>query len=99
MREPLHTEDLKLVERTGAQGLALLRLQGKVLPYLNLAARPFVGGPVQCPAYPEVPVSGVSPESINGRALAAQDEGWKVSLAKHPRLAGAPASPTPWAPP
>jgi hypothetical protein len=50
----------------------------------------FAGGPVQCPAYPEVSVFGVSVEVLKGKALGAGDEGWKVALGKHPRLAGAP---------
>ena len=78
-----------VVERTGPDGLALLRVRGQKLAYLNLAAA-FSGGPVQCPAYPEVSVFGVAVETIKGRAMAAKDDGWSVSLGKHPRLAGAP---------
>jgi tetratricopeptide (TPR) repeat protein len=77
------------VERTGTEGLALLRVKNQRLPYLNLATA-FAGGPVHCPAFPEVSVFGVSLENIAGRALAPQDDGWKVSLLKHPRLPGAP---------
>jgi hypothetical protein len=77
------------VERSGAEGLALLRLAGQKMAYVNLAEQ-FAGGGVQCPAYPEVSVFGVAVEVIKGRALAAQDEGWKVALGKHPRLPGAP---------
>jgi hypothetical protein len=77
------------VERSGTEGLALLRLTGQRMAYVNPAEQ-FPGGPVQCPAYPEVSVFGVAVEVIKGRALALQDEGWKVSLSKHPRLPGAP---------
>ena len=41
------------VERTGAEGLALLRVKGQRVSYLNLATQ-FAGGNVQCPAFPEV---------------------------------------------
>jgi hypothetical protein len=77
------------VERSGAEGLALLRLTGQRMAYVNPAAQ-FPGGPVQCPAYPEVSVFGVAVEVIKGRALASHDDGWKVALGKHPRLPGAP---------
>lgn len=77
------------VERSGPEGLALLRLSGQKMAYVNLA-NGFAGGAVQCPAYPEVSVFGVAVEVIKGRALGAQDEGWKVMLGKHPRLPGAP---------
>jgi hypothetical protein len=77
------------VERTGSEGLALLRVSGQKMAYLNLAPQ-FAGGAVQCPAYPEVSVFGVSVEVLKGKALGVADEGWKVSLGKHPRLPGAP---------
>jgi hypothetical protein len=77
------------VERTGAEGLALLRVKGQRVSYLNLATQ-FAGGNVQCPAFPEVSVFGVTLESIGGKANKPQDEGWKVALNKHPRLPGAP---------
>lgn len=76
------------VERA-ADGLALLRVKGQRLPYLNLA-NAFTGGPIHCPAFPEVSVFGANLETLTGRALAPQEEGWKVSLLKHPRLPGAP---------
>lgn len=76
------------VERSG-EGLALLRVTGQRMAYVNPAAQ-FPGGPVQCPAYPEVSVFGVAIEVLKGRALASQDDGWKVVLGKHPRLPGAP---------
>jgi S1-C subfamily serine protease len=77
------------VERTGTEGLALLRIRGQKMAYVNLAQQ-FAGGAVQCPAYPEVSVFGVSVEVLKGKTLGTSDEGWKVSLGKHPRLAGAP---------
>jgi hypothetical protein len=77
------------MERTGDQGLALLRVKGSKVSYLNLAAA-FPGGTVQCPAFPDVSVFGVTMETIAGKANKPQDEGWKVALNKHPRLPGAP---------
>jgi tetratricopeptide (TPR) repeat protein len=77
------------VERTGDEGLALLRVKGQRLSYLNLATA-FAGGAVQCPAFPEVSVFGVTMETIAGKANKPQEEGWKVALNKHPRLPGAP---------
>jgi hypothetical protein len=77
------------VERTGDEGLALLRVKAGRLSYLNLAAA-FDGGDVQCPAFPDVSVFGVTIESISGKALKPRDDGWKVALTKHPRLPGAP---------
>ena len=77
------------VERTGDEGLALLRVKSGRLPYLNLASG-FDGGNIQCPAFPEVSVFGVNVESIPGKALKPQEQGWKVALNKHPRLPGAP---------
>ena len=64
-------------------------MKGQRLSYLNLA-NAFSGGPIHCPAFPEVSVFGASLENLTGRALAPQDEGWKISLLKHPRLPGAP---------
>jgi hypothetical protein len=78
------------VERAGDDGLALLRVRGRRLSYLNLAAQ-FDGGTISCPAFPEVSVFGVEVESIPGKALKPQQEkGWRVALNKHPRLPGAP---------
>ncbi|MDB5319784.1 MAG: hypothetical protein JWN40_1415 [Phycisphaerales bacterium] len=77
------------VERTGTEGLALLRVKGQKVSYLNLATQ-FAGGNIQCPAFPEVSVFGVTMESITGKALKPTEEGWKVALNKHPRLPGAP---------
>jgi hypothetical protein len=77
------------VERTGAEGLALLRVQGRKMSYLNLATQ-FAGGTVQCPAFPEVSVFGVTMDTIAGKTLKPTEEGWKVALNKHPRLPGAP---------
>jgi hypothetical protein len=77
------------VERTGDEGLALLRVKGQTFAYVNLATQ-FAGGPIKCPAYPEVSVFGVTLETIQGRALAAKDDGWQISLGRHPRLPGAP---------
>ncbi|HEY7119963.1 MAG TPA: trypsin-like peptidase domain-containing protein, partial [Tepidisphaeraceae bacterium] len=77
------------VERTGPEGLALLRVKGQKLSYLNLSTA-FAGGAVTCPAFPEISVFGVSIESIRGHAAAPKDQGWKVALGKHPRLPGSP---------
>jgi tetratricopeptide (TPR) repeat protein len=77
------------VERTEDEGLALLKVQGQKMAYVNLATA-FDGGPVRCPAFPEVSVFGVNLETIQGRAVAAKDDGWQVALGKHPRLPGAP---------
>jgi hypothetical protein len=77
------------VVRTDDSGLALLRVEGKKFAYLNLAAA-FPGGPVQCPAFPEVSVFGVSLETLRGTATSPKGDAWKVALAKHPRLPGAP---------
>jgi hypothetical protein len=77
------------VERVGDEGLALLRAKGQRFAYLNVATQ-FNGGPIKCPAYPEVSVFGVTLEMIQGRALAVKDEGWQVALSRHPRLPGAP---------
>ena len=76
------------VERA-ADGLALLRVKGQRLAYLNLA-NAFTGGPIHCPAFPEVSVFGANLENLTGRALAPQEDGWKVALLKHPRLPGSP---------
>jgi hypothetical protein len=59
------------------------------MSYLNLATQ-FAGGNVQCPAFPEVSVFGVTMDTIAGKALKPTEEGWKVALNKHPRLPGAP---------
>jgi hypothetical protein len=72
-----------------ADGLALLRVKGQRLAYLNLATA-FTGGPIHCPAFPEVSVFGANLETLTGRALAPQEDGWKIALLKHPRLPGAP---------
>jgi len=77
------------LERTGPEGLALLRVPGQHFAYVNLATG-FNGGNVRCPAFPEVSIFGVTLEVIAGRALKPQADGWKVALNKHPRLPGAP---------
>jgi hypothetical protein len=76
------------VERAGGD-LALVRLRGRAMSYLNLAET-FDGGPVQCPAYPDLSIFGVTLETLAGRANAPKADEWTVSLSRHPRLAGSP---------
>jgi hypothetical protein len=77
------------VERIGDDGLALLKISDKKLNYLNLA-NDFSGGAVHCMAFPDVGVFGIAVETLSGNATAPREDGWKISLSKHPRLPGAP---------
>jgi hypothetical protein len=77
-----------VVERADGD-LALVRVRGQAMSYLNLAES-FAGGPVQCPAYPEVSIFGVSLETLTGRATAPKPDDWTISLARHPRIPGSP---------
>jgi len=74
--------------RDAAANLALLRLPGQRLPYLNLAAA-FAGGDVQCAGFPTVSLFDPVADLIPGRAVPPRAS-WAVMLTKHPRLAGAP---------
>jgi hypothetical protein len=67
--------------------LALLRIKGQSMPYLNLATS-FTGGEVTGWGYPEVSIFAPTPEAIPGSTQAPKGESWKVSLRRHPRLAG-----------
>ena len=77
----------EFVRKDPATGLALLRVSGQRLRYLNLADQ-FAGGEVQCWGYPEVSIFNVAPQGFSGNA-AAPKANWSVSLQRHPRLSGA----------
>ena len=66
-------------------GLALLKVAGRPLAYLPIAAS-FKGGAVTCIGFPEVRLFSSSSDTIPG-AIASPGV---VSLSRHPRLAGAP---------
>jgi hypothetical protein len=83
-----NTLDAELVRRDPAVGLALLRVKGQRLPYLNLAGS-FAGGDVICWGFPDVNIFNPAPDSITGKSVAPKSDKWTVALARHPRLAGA----------
>jgi hypothetical protein len=69
--------------------LALIRVRDQTMSYVNLAEA-FTGGPVQCPAYPDVSIFGVNLQTLAGRANPPKDGALTVALAKHPRIPGSP---------
>jgi hypothetical protein len=69
--------------------LALIRVRDQTMSYLNLAEA-FTGGPVQCPAYPDISIFGVNLQTLAGRANAPKDGQLTVALPKHPRIPGSP---------
>src|SRR5205823_7100451 len=77
----------ELVRKDEASGLALLRVKGQRMPYLNLASS-FVGGDISGWGFPDVAVFNPIAEAIPGSTQAPRPNGWKVSLRKHPRLPG-----------
>jgi hypothetical protein len=76
------------VERSDPD-LALIRVRGESMSYLNLATD-FAGGPIQCPAFPDISIFGVNLETLSGRATALKADDWLVALPKHPRIPGSP---------
>jgi hypothetical protein len=78
----------ELVRKDPALGLALLRLPGQHLPYLNLAAA-VTPGEVVCWGFPDVSIFNPVADSFTGTASAPKATGWTINLRRHPRLAGA----------
>ncbi len=78
----------ELVRRDAETGLALIRVTGKRLTYLNLATG-FAGGDVTCWGFPEVSIFNPIADSIGGSTTAPKAAGWTVMLRRHPRLMGA----------
>ncbi len=78
----------ELVRRDPVSKLALIRIAGKRMPYLNLAAG-FNGGEVVCWGFPEVIIFVPIAEFLGGSATAPKAGAWTVSLRRHPRLIGA----------
>ena len=78
----------ELVRRDPVSKLALIRIAGKHMPYLNLATG-FNGGEVVCWGFPEVIVFNPIAEFLGGSATAPKAGVWTVSLRRHPRLMGA----------
>jgi hypothetical protein len=79
----------KLIRKDETTGLALLKIEGRRLAALPLADG-FTSGAVTCPSFPTVDLFNPAPQVITGTAPAAKDGQWTISLAAHPRLAGAP---------
>jgi tetratricopeptide (TPR) repeat protein len=69
-------------------GLAILRIQGHELQYLNLASS-FAGGDVTCWGFPDVSIFNPVPDQIPGNAISPKAAKWTISLRRHPRLPGA----------
>jgi tetratricopeptide (TPR) repeat protein len=81
--------EAQLVRRDSAIGLALLRVSGQRLPYLNLAVGTFTGGELVCWGFPDVNIFNPVADSIAAKAVAPKGEKWTVALIRHPRLPGA----------
>jgi hypothetical protein len=77
----------ELVRADPVSGLALLRVAGQRMPYLNLAAG-FTAGDVVCWGFPDVSVFSPVASSFGGSAGAAQGSKWTIAMRRHPRLAG-----------
>jgi hypothetical protein len=69
-------------------GLALLRISGPKMAYLDLAGS-FAGGAVNCAGFPTENYFEPTAELIKGTATRGGDN-WKVKLDKHPRIPGSP---------
>ena len=82
------TTPATLIRKDSQSGLALLRITGPKLAYMNLG-QPFAGGDLTCWSYPVVNIFNSFPDSINGKATAQKTGDWKLSLSRHPRLSGA----------
>ena len=78
--------DAEVVRTDGR--LALLRMKGRRMRHVGVGDA-FPGGPVQCVSFPTPAIFDPAAEVIAGTATAVKDE-WSISLARHPRLAGAP---------
>jgi hypothetical protein len=91
----IQTADATGVTRTGRVvrkdtllGLALVKLDGKPLDYLNLAQK-VDGHQFACWAFPEVTVDKPVPEALPTSASAPRNATWAVFVSRHPRLPGA----------
>lgn len=80
---------LEVVREDAATGLALVRVKGKPMAHATLATD-FAGGEVTCVGFPNVSLFSAASSTIKGKADRAGASGWQISLAAHPRLAGAP---------
>jgi hypothetical protein len=80
---------LEVVRSDADAKLALVRVNGQRLNFAPLAAAEATGA-VSCVGFPKVSLFEPAKQTIAGRASAASQEGWSVSLDSHPRLAGAP---------
>jgi hypothetical protein len=78
----------KVLRKDGLLGLALVRLEGKPLAYLNLGSR-IEGNKFACWALPEVTVDKPAPEALPSSASVPNKATWAVSVSRHPRLPGA----------
>jgi hypothetical protein len=78
----------KVLRKDGLLGLALVKMDGPPLNYLNLAAR-VDGNKFLCFALPEVTVDKPIPEALPSMAPPPRKATWSVSVARHPRLPGA----------
>jgi tetratricopeptide (TPR) repeat protein len=85
-----NTFDAELVRKDASVGLALLRVKGQQLPFLNLASAAFAGGDAVCWGFPDVNVFNPAPDSIVAHTTPPKGDGkWIISMTRHPRLAGA----------
>jgi tetratricopeptide (TPR) repeat protein len=85
-----NTFDAELVRKDANIGLALLRVKGQQLPFLNLASGASAGGDAVCWGFPDVNVFNPAPDSIIAHTTPPKGDGkWIISMTRHPRLAGA----------
>src|SRR5690606_26016767 len=71
------------------RGLALLRVRGVKMHYLNLADA-FDGGPVQCLTVTRRSLFSIEPAAVAGVVESPRGEAWTVQLDTAPALPGAP---------
>lgn len=78
----------EFVRKDAATGVALLRIPGQRMAYLNLAAS-FNGGEVTCWGYPDVSIFSPVAAPIGGTTTAPRGNSWSVAMLRQPRIPGA----------
>lgn len=78
-----------LEKKDDKRGLALLRVQGRKLPWLAVGEA-YVEGPLSCVCFPTVNLFNPQAELLAGSSNGMKGKEWTVKLTRHPRLPGSP---------